>query len=85
MILSLLTDVLLVIGGASAIYCMLSGKPKQRRATAQKISTLAIAGALLIEAHTRSGWSHWMNLGIGVFCIVCVVGQIAWDRRRNVL
>jgi hypothetical protein len=81
-VLKIVTDVMLVICGASAIYSMLSRKPKHRRSIAQRISVLAVSGVLLSEAHTRSGWLHWMNLGIGVFGICSVVLQVVLDRRK---
>lgn len=82
MVLQIVTDVMLVICGASAIYSMQSSKPKHRRSVAQKISVLAVSGVLLSEAHTRSGWSHWMNLGVSVFGICSVVLQVVLDRRK---
>jgi hypothetical protein len=82
-VLEIATDVLLVVVLVAAIYSLMSGKPKHRRSIAQRIALLAMSGVLLSEAHTRSGWSHWMNLGIGVFGISCVVFQVVWDRRRN--
>jgi hypothetical protein len=65
--LRLVTEVLLVAGIVAAIYSVMSGKPKNRRSIALKVNLLAISGVLLIEAHTRSGWSRWMNPGIGVY------------------
>jgi hypothetical protein len=82
-VLQIVTDVLLVIGGVSAVYSMLSSKPRHRRGTARQIAVLAVSGVLLSEAHTRSGWSHWMNLGIAVFGIGSVVLQVVWERRHT--
>jgi hypothetical protein len=76
-------DVMLAVAMVAAVYSLMSGKPKLRRSIAQRIAVLAMSGVLLSESHTRSGWSHWMNLGIGVFGISCVVFQVEWDRRHK--
>ena len=76
---------MLAVVSVAAIYSLMSGKPKHRRRIAKRIAMLAMGGVLLSEAHTRSGWLHWMNLGIGVFGISCVVFEGVWDRRRKPL
>jgi hypothetical protein len=82
-VLEIVTDAMLAVAMMASVYSLMSGKPKHRRSIAQRIAVLAMSGVLLSEAHTRSGWSHWMNLGVGVFGISCVVFQVVWDRRRK--
>jgi hypothetical protein len=81
-ILIVVTDALLAVVFVASIYSLMSGNPKHRRRSAQRIAVLAMSGVLLSEAHTRSGWSHWMNLGIGVFGIASVLLQAVLDRRK---
>ena len=81
--LSVVQGVLLVIVVVTAIYSMMSGRPKRRRDTARYIALLATSVVLLTEAHARTGWIHWMNLAAGVFGISCVVLQAVWDRRKR--